>query len=1030
MTSRGLFRGRTAQTTVVKDSEKEMNLSESAVFFIPCSEGPLCLILTAGPSPPFLQSPSFSTAPCSLAPAFRLHAIEFADIFVYFSHHLVSLPPPSWISLCHRRGVRCLGTFLTEWEEGKEVCRRLFHSPIVAIALAERLVALAGYHGLDGWLINIENEVESETAVENMVIFLRALTRGMKKVKQIGATVLWYDSVVSDTGKLEWQDGLTERNKVFFHACDGIFTNYCWKREGPAASAVLAKTSASPWSLELGISGYEGVSTMGRAQSEGLRGRPRLGRSGKLSDAAFPDGEEENKEGPEKEDSARSSKVTRREQQAHKMVDQSSFTASVSEQSDLSQKIGGGKSRQWDVWMGVDCFGRGTYGGGGFNCSEALEAARAAGVSAALFAPGWIWEEEVRRRETERGQGAPEEKVIDSLSSPILKAHSPQSHASSHLSSAVAKFYRIEGIFEAVQEEFWSKVARIWPRRPLPAGSLGGRKEEGGEGGQKTGERTFLTNFGTGVGLKVWVAAGQISLCPAITAVATICAEGEEGGEERKRREEVPWYNLNMQDPLPLVLTDCTVRSASFPNPPSPPTADRQRSAAVRDGSLVLPPPLPLVSPPCHLRAQICYQTAFHGGSSLHIRGILSSGAREEGGEKGISFPLFKTEVPTSASPFEVNVVYHCEHEDDEFVLELVLHKDGADVEGEKGMGKMPEADKGRQDRRLVLRRQGPGDWKGGQMEGGDCLSRETKDEEAAKKGAQEGSQAWKRYCEAITDYPVADGRDGRGLKDVDESLRERGDGRTQRPPSSSTRASLSPSGDPSLNPPSFHREESCPPCKILPWRRRHFRVLDMPVAGDTTRELRLRCLKQPLPSSVPASLVPRPYGLYLGEISMGYAPASDTEEGEGQEPSLRLSPSLLRLRRPLFMGGRTEAEEGGLVELGSLLLKGAGWEGKQRILSGQLVWKWRRPREVHSTEVILFFLPPPLPPPPPPSPSSPSPLWLGRALTSVFPLCMRIPAWEGEREGGSVRIMLQPGDGFGNRLPLCECPSLQVAIP
>jgi mannosyl-glycoprotein endo-beta-N-acetylglucosaminidase len=42
--------------------------------------------------------------------------------------------------------------------------------------------------------------------------------------------------------------------------------------------------------------------------------------------------------------------------------------------------------------MGVDVFGRGSYGGGGFGVGVALEAAAAAGLSAALFAPGWVHE--------------------------------------------------------------------------------------------------------------------------------------------------------------------------------------------------------------------------------------------------------------------------------------------------------------------------------------------------------------------------------------------------------------------------------------------------------------------------------------------------------------------------------------------------------------------------------------------------------------------------------------------------------------
>ncbi|XP_063226102.1 cytosolic endo-beta-N-acetylglucosaminidase isoform X1 [Bacillus rossius redtenbacheri] len=48
--------------------------------------------------------------------------------------------------------------------------------------------------------------------------------------------------------------------------------------------------------------------------------------------------------------------------------------------------------RKHDVYVGVDVFGRGCFGGGGFNTCKAMEVVRAHGLSAALFAPGWVHE--------------------------------------------------------------------------------------------------------------------------------------------------------------------------------------------------------------------------------------------------------------------------------------------------------------------------------------------------------------------------------------------------------------------------------------------------------------------------------------------------------------------------------------------------------------------------------------------------------------------------------------------------------------
>ena len=47
-------------------------------------------------------------------------------------------------------------------------------------------------------------------------------------------------------------------------------------------------------------------------------------------------------------------------------------------------------SRQ--TYCGIDVFGRGTYGGGGFSCATAMQAANEKGLSTALFAPGWYVE--------------------------------------------------------------------------------------------------------------------------------------------------------------------------------------------------------------------------------------------------------------------------------------------------------------------------------------------------------------------------------------------------------------------------------------------------------------------------------------------------------------------------------------------------------------------------------------------------------------------------------------------------------------
>ena len=91
-------------------------------------------------------------------------------------------------------------------------------------------------------------------------------------------------------------------------------------------------------------------------------------------------------------------------------------------------------------------------------------------------------------------------------------------------------------------------------------------REGGQEGGHEGGGRhcVFLTNFGSGVGRKVWVVRGKVALRPAFTGLATI----KEGGREGRRGKSLPWYNLNMQDLLLLALTNCSVVTGPPPSPP------------------------------------------------------------------------------------------------------------------------------------------------------------------------------------------------------------------------------------------------------------------------------------------------------------------------------------------------------------------------------------------------------------------------------------------------------------------------------
>uniref|UniRef100_A0A8C2CKP7 Cytosolic endo-beta-N-acetylglucosaminidase n=1 Tax=Cyprinus carpio TaxID=7962 RepID=A0A8C2CKP7_CYPCA len=153
---------------------------------------------------------------------------EYIDIFNYFSHQMVTIPPAVWTNAAHKHGVLSIGTFITEWTDGAKTCEAFLADEESYRAAADKLVQISHCYGFDGWLINIEN-VLSESAVKNTGPFLRYLTDQMHE-RVPGSVVIWYDSVLKN-GSLDWQNKLNDDNRMFFDACDGIFTNYNWTEQ-------------------------------------------------------------------------------------------------------------------------------------------------------------------------------------------------------------------------------------------------------------------------------------------------------------------------------------------------------------------------------------------------------------------------------------------------------------------------------------------------------------------------------------------------------------------------------------------------------------------------------------------------------------------------------------------------------------------------------------------------------------------------------------------------------------------------------
>ncbi|KAL3581696.1 hypothetical protein D5086_016028 [Populus alba] len=116
------------------------------------------------------------------------------DVFVYFSHSLVTLSPPCWTNTAHRRGVK-------KWDEGRLVRNKLLATMKSAPMNAERLAELAVDLGFDGWLINMEVSLHKQQ-IPNLEEFVSHLTHAMHSLMP-ESLVIWYDSVIT-TGYIWW----------------------------------------------------------------------------------------------------------------------------------------------------------------------------------------------------------------------------------------------------------------------------------------------------------------------------------------------------------------------------------------------------------------------------------------------------------------------------------------------------------------------------------------------------------------------------------------------------------------------------------------------------------------------------------------------------------------------------------------------------------------------------------------------------------------------------------------------------------
>ena len=146
--------------------------------------------------------------------------LQYVDTFIYFSHKLVCIPPPTWTNLLHRNGVKVLGTLLLE-PQTLDV-EQILDMEDGRYIIAEILASMARRYSFDGWLLNVE-----KTFPSNRTQALIAFVRHLKRKLGDGLQVVWYDALNS-MNEVIYQNGLTSKNLSFAQASSALFTNYKW----------------------------------------------------------------------------------------------------------------------------------------------------------------------------------------------------------------------------------------------------------------------------------------------------------------------------------------------------------------------------------------------------------------------------------------------------------------------------------------------------------------------------------------------------------------------------------------------------------------------------------------------------------------------------------------------------------------------------------------------------------------------------------------------------------------------------------
>ncbi|KAL3203537.1 hypothetical protein MRX96_011908 [Rhipicephalus microplus] len=128
------------------------------------------------------------------AQGYRFHHWQVIDTFIYYSHHMVTIPPPGWITAAHKHAVKVLGTFILG-KDGTKALNTIRFSGLTS-QVAVQLANVARVGRFDGWLISIGCKMDP-SCISFLEDLLLSITEETHKAVP-GSLVIWYDPVDVD----------------------------------------------------------------------------------------------------------------------------------------------------------------------------------------------------------------------------------------------------------------------------------------------------------------------------------------------------------------------------------------------------------------------------------------------------------------------------------------------------------------------------------------------------------------------------------------------------------------------------------------------------------------------------------------------------------------------------------------------------------------------------------------------------------------------------------------------------------------